>query len=254
MLKRIALVAGKSEAAALSIEEARKRNLVITQTAGKELPRSCSAVLADLQTPAAALDAASAIGDEKNSLLLLLADAIDCREGIEPGAAARVLDHATRFAEALGLNPEEQFALERAAVLRDIGKMRIPNEVLLKKSVLDYDEWMMLKSHSVYGAEILRAYGVAEDVAEIIEGHHECWDGVGYPNQLEKEAIPRLARALRLIDVYCAMTSFRHYRKSTASHEDAMQHFKNERGKHFDPELADVFIQEEVGRMPESAG
>jgi putative two-component system response regulator len=90
------------------------------------------------------------------------------------------------------------------------------------------------------------------DTAPIIRTHHECFDGTGYPDGLEGERIPLLGRMMKILDVYCAMTSPRHYRKGHATHEQAVQHLKSERGKHFDPKLVDTFIEKEVGQTPES--
>jgi putative two-component system response regulator len=89
-----------------------------------------------------------------------------------------------------------------------------------------------------------------KDTAEVILTHHECYDGTGYPKGLEKDAIPRLGRIMKILDVYCAMTSPRHYREGHATHEEAVEHLKSERGKHFDPELIDVFLEKDIGRTP----
>jgi response regulator RpfG family c-di-GMP phosphodiesterase len=183
-----------------------------------------------------------------NAFLGLLADAVACREEIPLGAHKRVGAHVERFAQALRLDPEAQSVLERGAILRDIGKIAIPNEILLKKSVLDYDEWTMLQAHPRLGADLLTERGICADVAEVVRHHHECWDGDGYPDHLEKDAIPYLARILKIVDVYCAMPSPRLYREGQSSHEEAVAHFVSERGKHYDPMLIDVFIDAAVGQ------
>jgi len=180
--------------------------------------------------------------------LILLAEAVDSREGLAQGSSERMRDHATRFAAALGLSADEQSALERGALLHDVGKILLNNEVLLKKAVLSYDDWLLLQAHTSMGADLLQEHGLHGDVLEIVRYHHECWTGEGYPERLEKKDIPRLARIMKLIDVYCSMTSPRHYRSGHASHEAAVEHLNAERGERFDPELVDVFLKAEVGQ------
>ena len=87
-----------------------------------------------------------------------------------------------------------------------------------------------------------------KDTAEVVLTHHECFDGTGYPRGLEGEEIPRLGRIMKIADVYCAMTSPRPYRAGHSTHEEALEHLQEERGKHFDPELVDVFIDAKVGK------
>lgn len=250
MLKRIVVVGENSSVAETLTKEAQVRGILIT-SAEKEHAASGSAAV--ISGDVAALDIADAIGTERYQMLLLLSDAIDCREDMPAGSAQRLCEHMLRFGKALELSGDDLFTLERGALLRDIGKIRLTNDILLKKSVLDYDEWVTLKSHSRFGAELLHERQVAPDVIEMVEFHHECWDGVGYPDGLERKEIPYFARILKIADVYCAMTSFRHYRSGHASHEEAIEHLQHERGKHFDPELIDVFIQENVGQTPERA-
>lgn len=184
----------------------------------------------------------AAAGKEQNALLSLLADALVCREEMPLGASGRVREHAARFGTALGLPPEQQESLERGALLRDVGKILIPNAVLLKAGVLTYDEWALLRSHCKLGAELLRERQVLTDIIDIVHFHHECFDGDGYPDHLEGEEIPYLARIVKILDVYCAMTSARHYRASQSSNQEAVLHLLAERGKHFDPALVDAFM------------
>ncbi|MBI1320478.1 MAG: HD domain-containing protein [Candidatus Hydrogenedens sp.] len=195
-----------------------------------------------------AAGSAQELAETNDKLMLLLAEAVDAREEIPPGSAARLREHAARFAEALGLSEDEKLQLERAAVLRAVGKVRLTNDILLKKSVLDYDEWMMLKQYPVHGAELLEEWGLYPEIAPIVRYHQESYDGTGYPDGLEKDAIPALARVLRILVVYCAMTSPRHYRTTVTSHEDAVDYFQRERGQNFDPEFVDVFIAHSIGQ------
>lgn len=186
--------------------------------------------------------------DTTAELLRLLAEAVDAREGHKTGSCARLSDHAVRMGQALDLSDDEIDALEWGALLHDIGKLRVSNDALMKKSVLSYDEWLDLQAHTTKGAELLRELGIGEQVLEIVEGHHECFDGDGYPHHKERDQIPLLARIMKICDVFTAMTSPRHYRPDVPSIDDALEYLKAERAKHFDPDLIDVFIEKEIGR------
>lgn len=249
MLKRIILVGELDDAEALQ-GAARARGMqLVPWTAGAPLPEGAAAALGSGE---ALLGAAEALGGQHEALIALLADALDVREGLAAGCSRRVHEHCVRFAEALELDDDDRHAFESAGYLREIGKLRIPNEVLLKKSVLTYEEWILMQRHTALGAELLTEAGLFTACVDIVHFHHECWDGTGYPERREGEAIPRLARAMRIIDVYCAMTSPRTYRKGVTSHESALDHLKSERGKHFDPALLDVFIEAAVARPMET--
>ena len=248
MLKRITLIDTSEDLRKEAEKVIENMDVQLVEiTKGEDVPVATAAVVAGSDT-GTALEAALVIGNRQEEILNILAEAFDCREGMMPGSSKRLQEHATRFAKALKLTVDDQLILERAALIRDIGKIRIPNETLLKDGVLDYDEWMTLQCHSKYGAEIIREYEVFDDLEEIICCHHECYDGTGYPKGLEGDDIPFLARIMKILDVYCAMTSPRHYRKGHATRKEAIKHLKSEREKHFDPDLIDVFIKDNVGQ------
>lgn len=213
----------------------------ITVDSGAPLPSGITAIVAGSNAPDLPARI-SEIAQQQQQLLLLVSEAVDAREGLPSSSGPRLLQFATRFAQALQLSPDEQSQLERGALLHDIGKLRVSNDVLLKKSVLDYDEWVSLQRHTIYGAELLVEIKLHTDLVEIVRSHHENYDGTGYPDELERENIPRLARAMKILDVYCAMTAPRHYRRNTHTHESVLEHLRSERGKHFDPELLDIFL------------
>ncbi|HSV71879.1 MAG TPA: HD domain-containing phosphohydrolase [Methylibium sp.] len=138
--------------------------------------------------------------------------------------------------------------LVRSAPLHDIGKVGIPDHILLKPGKLDADEWAVMKTHTVIGA---RAIELAEREAahaipflrigkEIARSHHERWDGSGYPDRLAGEAIPLSARLMAVADVFDALISLRSY-KSPMSHDQARRVILDGRGSHFDPDLVDAF-------------
>lgn len=248
MLKRIAIVDGSDELFETVAKAAENKGLqAVKVTSGEELPVATAAVLS-AEANDVALDLAVTLGERQEDILHLLAEAIDCREGLGAGTSRRLMEHATRFAQALGLDVNDELALERSALLRDIGKLRISNEALLKDGVLNYDEWLKLQCHPRFGAEMIRKYGVFADTEDIIRCHHECFDGDGYPDGMEGDEIPYLARVMKIIDVYCAMTSPRHYRKGHASHESAVEYLQSEAGKHFDPDLIASFVKNNIGQ------
>jgi putative nucleotidyltransferase with HDIG domain len=246
MLKRIAVVADGDLDPKLSRAAASAGIQLKAMAADAPLPPGAGALLAPVST--ASLAAAGAQAAAHDALLVLLAEAVDSREGLVKGSSERIRDHATRFAKALKLSEDEQYALERGALLHDIGKILLTNDVLMKKAVLSYDDWLLLQAHTTMGADLLAEYQIHGDILEIVRYHHECWNGEGYPERLEKKAIPLLARIMKILDVYCSMTSPRHYRSSHATHEAAVDHLKTERGERFDPELIDVFLKAEVGQ------
>lgn len=254
MLKRLAVITkdGGVDRAAVKSSEAEGVSLTFLSPSD-QLPPGTAAALCLAGDLPGALKGVLAAAEQQEELLFLLADALDCREGLLPGSSRRVTDHATRFAAALGLSPEDQLVLERAALLRDIGKIAIPNDVLIKEGLLSYEEWMLIQQHPHLGGQIAEKTRALGDIAELVNMHHESFDGDGYPDGLEGSAIPLLARALKILDVYCAMTSPRHYRKGFSSQEDALEYLRSEQGKHFDPDLIETFLEAGVGRPWEPA-
>jgi len=251
MLKRIAVI-GAAVADGKLAKAAADADVQLKPMAPEDaLPPGAGAVLGPLDAPS--LKVAAALAGTQEGLLRIIAEAVDSREGLAKGSSARLCEHATRFAQALGLSEDEQFALERGALLHDVGKILIGNDVLMKKAVLNYDDWLLLQAHTTMGADLLLEYGCHTDVADIVRYHHECWNGEGYPERLEKKAIPQAALIMKILDVYCSMTSPRHYRSTHASHEDAVAHLRAEQGERFCPELVDVFLNESIGQ-PFSGG
>ncbi len=238
MLKRVGIVGGSAPASSVEIARVSVAGLA-------DVPNAVDAI-ARAGASQDELRASDQLAERYAAVLALLADAIDSREQFNPGSSMRALDHAARFAEALGLGIDDRIALERGALLRDIGKLRVPNDVLLKHSLLTYDEWRLLQAHTVFGADLALSIPGLAYIAPISRHHHENFDGTGYPEGLEGARIPLLARAVKIIDVYCAMTSPRVYRASVATREEAFEHLTEERGKHFDPELVELFIGRDI--------
>lgn len=135
-----------------------------------------------------------------------------------------------------------------ASPLHDIGKVGIPDSILLKKDGLTPDEWEIMKTHSTIGAETLRAVAKQHPNntfiragIDIAESHHEKWDGSGYPHGQKEQDIPLVARIVALSDVYDALTSRRCY-KEAYSHQESCEIIVSEKRKHFDPAIVDIFV------------
>ncbi|MBN2866577.1 MAG: response regulator [Thiotrichales bacterium] len=147
----------------------------------------------------------------------------------------------------------------QAAPLHDIGKITIPDDILLKPGKLTADEFAVMKTHAEKGAKILRAAaaemgeygGFLREAESIAQTHHEKWDGSGYPRGLSGEGIPLSGRVMAIADVYDALRSARPYKKAF-SHETAMTIIKEGRGTHFDPDVVDAFISQ-AGHIAEIA-
>ena len=150
------------------------------------------------------------------------------------------------------LSDESIELMVKAAPLHDIGKIGIPDGILLKSDgPLTDEEWIIMKTHTLIGESVLGALDVERDlesdmVAKAIRiagGHHEKWDGSGYPRGLQGEAIPLEARIMALADMYDALVSKRVYKKSW-THDEAVKEILSKRGSHFDPKVVDAFMSE----------
>ncbi|NQZ09412.1 MAG: two-component system response regulator [Algicola sp.] len=151
----------------------------------------------------------------------------------------------SRFlAEQIGKPEDWCELLYSAAPMHDIGKIGIPDRVLLKPGKLDAEEWAIMQRHVQYGVEIIGDHPspLLQLAKEVAMYHHEKWDGSGYPNKIKGESIPLCARIVAIADVFDALTSERPYKRAW-SEDDAIALLQNEAGKHFDPALIPLFIQ-----------
>lgn len=156
--------------------------------------------------------------------------------------ADRVLQYSILMAEKLGLSEDETSEMKLLAILHDVGKIGISDNILLKPSSLNDEEWYEMKKHSVIGYRIALASSDLQNIALNILHHHENWDGSGYPDGLKGEKIPLLARILSIADAYDAMTSDRPYRKAM-SKEEAISELKSKAGSQFDKSIVSVFTK-----------
>ncbi len=168
--------------------------------------------------------------------------ALEYRDYETKGHTDRVAALTQRFAAVLELPPERAHALQWGAYLHDIGKIAIPDQVLLKPSKLDAAEYAIVRTHAAIGDDLCRDLRfLPVDTRQLVRSHHERWDGAGYPDGLVGEAIPLAARLFSLIDVYDALTSERPY-KEAWTHEAAVAELVRGAGSQFDPELTARFV------------
>jgi putative two-component system response regulator len=172
-----------------------------------------------------------------------LAIAAEFRDDDTRDHTRRVGHSAALIAQAMGFTPFEVDTIRRASPLHDLGKIGIPDSVLLKPGRLTEEEFAIMKSHAKIGAEILEGseYHLLEVAKEIAIAHHERFDGTGYPNGLKGEQIPAVARIVSVCDVFDALTHERCYKPAWPV-EDAVAEITKCRGTQFDPEVVDVFV------------
>lgn len=167
-------------------------------------------------------------------ILTVLGSAIAKRDSDTHAHNYRVTILAIRLAEAMGLDAAAIRRLVKGAFLHDVGKIAIPDRILLKPGKLDADEFTVMKTHVVHGLDILRASDWLTDAADVVGGHHEKFDGSGYPRGLAGDAIPIAARIFAIADVFDALTSRRPY-KEPMPFDVAMGILQEGAGRHFDP-------------------
>ena len=191
------------------------------------------------------LDLEHAVQDTRATLeggLLGLGAALEARDLETGGHTRRVVDHATRLGEALDLPVDVLNGLRQGAYLHDIGKLVIPDAILLKPGKLTAEEWEVMKTHSCKGYDIARSIPtLTEGALDVIRSHHERWDGTGYPDALMREAIPLPARIFSVVDVYDALTSRRPY-KEPWSADEARAEIERQAGTQFAPDVVRAFL------------
>src|SRR5690348_4681322 len=178
-----------------------------------------------------------------------LALAIDSKDHYTQGHSQKVAAYAALMADALGLKEEEIGEIRLGALLHDIGKVGIPEEILGKRGPLNPDEWEKMKEHVLYGDRMLEPLHTISRIRKMVCHHHEMFDGSGYPNGLVGEQIPIGSRIIAIADAYDTITSERIYKKARTP-AAAFEELERCSGSQFDPELVRVFI-EAVQRLPQ---
>ena len=171
-----------------------------------------------------------------------LSEAVDAKDRYTSGHSKRVAEYARMIAARMGKSKKEQEEIYRAGLLHDVGKIRIPVEIINKPGRLTDEEFNIIKIHPVTGYHILRGISGNSDIAIAAKYHHERYDGKGYPNGLEGENIPESARILGVADSYDAMTSNRSYRNALPQ-DVVRSEIEKGKGTQFDPYVADVMLQ-----------
>jgi putative two-component system response regulator len=152
--------------------------------------------------------------DRAESVLFALARSIEARDPYTGGHCERLATFGRALGQRLGLSESDLVAIERAGTVHDIGKIAIPDRILLKAGPLDDDEWTVMRQHTVTGEQICAPVRSFREVLPIIRSHHERLDGSGYPDGLVGEQIPVTARILQAVDVFDALTTERPYKKA----------------------------------------
>ncbi len=168
--------------------------------------------------------------------------ALDLRDKETEGHSLRVTDLTLRLARAMGMSEKDLGHVRHGALLHDIGKMGVPDNILLKPGNLTDDEWALMKQHPEFAKQMLSPITYLEEVVDIPYAHHEKWDGSGYPRGLAGQQIPLSARIFAVADVFDALTSNRPYRDAWPVPK-TLDYIREQSGKHFDPEVVKAFLQ-----------
>lgn len=168
--------------------------------------------------------------------------AMELRDEETEGHTRRVTDLTVDFAKVMGIKDMELLHIRRGALLHDIGKMGVPDQILLKKEKLSESEWEIMRMHPQFAYDMLKPIYYLRQSLDIPYCHHEKWDGTGYPRGLKGEEIPLAARIFAIADVYDAITSDRPYRKAWTK-EKALEYIREQSGSHFDPQVVEKFLK-----------
>jgi putative nucleotidyltransferase with HDIG domain len=169
-----------------------------------------------------------------------LAQSIDAKDPYTAGHTSRVAQYSVRIAGALGLDEATRREIEHGALLHDIGKIGVPDAVLMKPGPLDDEEWQAMRQHPLVACAILDGVDLSPTVLSMVRHHHENLDGTGYPDHLAGDELPVAARIARVADAFDAMTSDRPYREALTLGA-ARSELRRNRGTQFCPEIVDAF-------------
>ncbi|MFO0980429.1 MAG: HD domain-containing protein [Planctomycetota bacterium] len=170
-----------------------------------------------------------------------LANAIEAKDPFTRGHSDRVVSVTGRLAERLGLGEEDRRILRLASILHDIGKIGVPDSILLKRGPLTREEWVIVRQHPEIGSSILKPVPNLDEVRQCVLEHHEKWDGSGYPRGLKGGEVSLRGRILILAEVFDALAHERAY-KPAWPRQQVAEFFRGECGRHFDPEITPVFV------------
>lgn len=193
------------------------------------------------------------LANANEETLIGLVSALDLREHNTRLHSQRVREYTELIARRLGVDEKMRREIGFGALLHDVGKIAVPDQILLKPGKLTDQEWVEMRKHPEAGFRIVKRIGFLKDAAEIVYAHHEQFDGHGYPRGLKGASIPLGARMFMVADVYDALTSERPYH-SPMKYEDAAAEIKRLSGSHFDPVVVDTFMTIAPEQLQEIAG
>jgi len=181
--------------------------------------------------------------DHAEAVVLSLARAVEAKDTTTGDHCDRLIRLSRAFGKHLGLDEKQIRTLERASILHDVGKIGVPDSILLKPGKLTEDEWEIMRGHPVVGEEICHPLKSLSDVCPIIRHHHEKWNGTGYPDGLVADSIPYLARVFQVLDAFDAMSTERPYKRAF-SLEETLRTLEEENTKgYWDPEIVKKFVE-----------
>lgn len=188
--------------------------------------------------------------ERAETVLFTLAESVEAKDPYTGRHCQRLSAHSVMLGKALGMTPDELRALSCAGILHDLGKIGIPDHILLKPSPLTEDEWLVMRQHPIIGERICKPMKSMRLVLPIIRHHHERWDGKGYPDGLAGEAIPMTARILQVVDAWDALLTRRPY-KPPLGKTEAFRILREEtdQGK-WDPRVMDQLLAMMSGTVP----
>jgi len=167
--------------------------------------------------------------------------ALDLRDRETEGHTQRVKEMTLKLAHAAGIPDDQIIQIQRGILLHDIGKLGVPDQILLKPGELTEEEWGIMRRHPVYAYELISPIEFLRPALDIPYCHHERWDGTGYPRGLKGEQIPLAARLFSVVDVWDALSSDRPYRKKWPK-EKVADYIRSLSGTHFDPHAVELFF------------
>jgi putative two-component system response regulator len=181
--------------------------------------------------------------DSAEQVIYSLAAAVEAKDPYTEAHTQRVAESARRIGARMGLPQEDQQALYRGGIIHDIGKIGIPDQILLKPGELDSEEQTQMHLHPLIGEGIVAPLRFGADLLPMVRHHHERYDGTGYPDRLAGEDIPLLARILSVCDAYDALTNDRPYREGK-SVDAALTVLRQGAGQQWDPEIVQLVVDE----------
>jgi putative nucleotidyltransferase with HDIG domain len=170
---------------------------------------------------------------------------LELRDRYTSGHTERVSELTVRLARRMGIREADLIHVRRGALMHDIGKMAVPDSILLKPGPLTPEEWQIMRQHPVNAYELLYPITYLRPALDIPYSHHEKWDGSGYPRGLAQEQIPLAARVFAVVDVWDALRSDRPYRTAWPE-QKVREYLREQSGTHFDPSIVGAFLE-----MPE---